>query len=58
MNSARQSPLNTMAAHAVLITYTLIALFPVIVIVINSASRPARRSFASRWRCPRPRASR
>ena len=34
--SARLSPARTIAAHAVLITYTLIALFPVFVIVINS----------------------
>ena len=34
--SARLSPTRTFAAHAVLITYTLIALFPVFVIVINS----------------------
>lgn len=36
MNRARQSPLDTIAAHAVLITWTLIALFPVAVILINS----------------------
>jgi raffinose/stachyose/melibiose transport system permease protein len=34
--SARLSPTRTFAAHAVLLTYTLIALFPVFVIVINS----------------------
>jgi raffinose/stachyose/melibiose transport system permease protein len=34
--SARMSPGRTVAAHAVLLTYTLIALFPVFVIVINS----------------------
>jgi raffinose/stachyose/melibiose transport system permease protein len=34
--SARMSPARTVAAHAALITYTLIALFPVFVIVINS----------------------
>ena len=34
--SARMSPARTIAAHAALITYTLIALFPVFVIVINS----------------------
>lgn len=34
--SARMSPTRTIAAHAALITYTLIALFPVFVIVINS----------------------
>jgi raffinose/stachyose/melibiose transport system permease protein len=36
MNVARQNRLNTVAAHAALILYTLIALFPVFVIVINS----------------------
>ena len=36
MSTARTNPLNTVAAHAALITYTLIALFPVYVIVINS----------------------
>ncbi|MCU0829790.1 MAG: carbohydrate ABC transporter permease [Tabrizicola sp.] len=36
MMSARLSPARTIAAHAVLLTYTLIALFPVFVIVINS----------------------
>jgi raffinose/stachyose/melibiose transport system permease protein len=34
--SARMSPTRTIAAHAALMTYTLIALFPVFVIVINS----------------------
>ena len=34
--SARMSPGRTIAAHAVLLTYTLIALFPVFVVVINS----------------------
>ena len=34
--SSRMSPTRTIAAHAALITYTLIALFPVFVIVINS----------------------
>ncbi|MFY0682707.1 MAG: carbohydrate ABC transporter permease [Thalassovita sp.] len=36
MNAARQNRLNTYAAHAVLIAYTIIAMFPVFVIVINS----------------------
>ncbi len=36
MNKARRNWTNTIAAHAVLITYTLIALFPVFVILINS----------------------
>ena len=34
--SARHSPARSIAAHAILILYTLIALFPVFVIVINS----------------------
>ena len=36
MNKARRNPLNMAAAHAVLLAYTLIALFPVFVILINS----------------------
>lgn len=36
MNKARRNPLNIAAAHAVLLAYTLIALFPVFVILINS----------------------
>lgn len=36
MNKARHNPLNSAAAHGVLILYTLIALFPVFVIIINS----------------------
>ncbi|MDZ4096937.1 MAG: carbohydrate ABC transporter permease [Paracoccaceae bacterium] len=36
MAKARASTARTIAAHAVLITYTIIALFPVFVIVINS----------------------
>ncbi len=36
MNKARRNPANVFAAHAVLITYTVIALFPVFVILINS----------------------
>ena len=36
MNRARHNLPNVIAAHAVLITYTLIALFPVFVILINS----------------------
>tara|TARA_R110002096_G_scaffold47539_2_gene126676 strand:- start:5804 stop:6643 length:840 start_codon:yes stop_codon:yes gene_type:complete len=36
MNKARSNVLNLVAAHAVLILYTLIALFPVFVILINS----------------------
>ncbi len=36
MSIARQSPARSIAAHAVLILYTVIALFPVFVIVVNS----------------------
>ena len=36
MNKARRNPFNTAAAHAILIAYTLVALFPVFVILINS----------------------
>ena len=36
MSSATASPARSIAAHAVLIAYTLIALFPVFLIVINS----------------------
>ena len=36
MNKARHNPLNTYAMHGALILYTLIALFPVFVILINS----------------------
>ncbi len=36
MRKARHNMKNTIAAHAVLLTYTLIALFPVFVILINS----------------------
>ncbi|TRW97724.1 carbohydrate ABC transporter permease [Paracoccus sp. M683] len=36
MNIARHSRLNTLAMHGALIVYTLIALFPVFVILINS----------------------
>ena len=36
MNSARTTPHNTLAMHGALILYTLIALFPVFVILINS----------------------
>jgi raffinose/stachyose/melibiose transport system permease protein len=36
MRSARHSISRTAAAHAILITYTIIALFPVFVIVLNS----------------------
>jgi raffinose/stachyose/melibiose transport system permease protein len=36
MSKTRQSPARTLAAHAVLIVWTLIALFPVFVTVVNS----------------------
>jgi raffinose/stachyose/melibiose transport system permease protein len=36
MNKARYNPLNAFAAHAALLTWTAIALFPVMVILINS----------------------
>ena len=36
MNKARRNPLNIFASHAILLTYTIIALFPVFVILINS----------------------
>ncbi|WP_170610277.1 carbohydrate ABC transporter permease [Ruegeria arenilitoris] len=36
MNKARSNPLNNVAIHSALILYTLIALFPVFVIIINS----------------------
>jgi len=36
MNKARSNPVNALAMHGVLILYTLIALFPVFVILINS----------------------
>ena len=36
MNKARSNPLNTLMMHGALILYTLIALFPVFIILINS----------------------
>lgn len=36
MNKARSNPLNVLGMHGALILYTLIALFPVFVILINS----------------------
>ncbi|WP_127561260.1 carbohydrate ABC transporter permease [Nioella ostreopsis] len=36
MNKARRNPANIIAAHSILILYTVIALFPVFVILINS----------------------
>ncbi len=48
MAQARTSLGRTIAAHAVLITWTLIALFPVFVTVVNSF-KSARRSSPTRW---------
>ena len=36
MSKATQSPVRSIAAHAILLTYTVIALFPIFVIVTNS----------------------
>jgi raffinose/stachyose/melibiose transport system permease protein len=36
MAKATHSPVRSIAAHAILVTYTLIALFPVFVVVVNS----------------------
>ena len=36
MATTRHSPARSVAAHAILIAYTIIALFPVLVIVVNS----------------------
>ncbi|AHD08416.1 MULTISPECIES: carbohydrate ABC transporter permease [Phaeobacter] len=36
MHKSRSNPLNSLLAHGALITYTLIALFPVFVILVNS----------------------
>lgn len=36
MSRATQSPVRSIAAHAILILYTMIALFPVVIIIINS----------------------
>ena len=44
MNKARRSLPNLVAAHAILLTYTALALFPVILIVINSL-KPRREIF-------------
>ena len=49
MSKARMSKGRTIAAHAILIAYTLIALFPVFVIVINSF-KSRRAIFAARRR--------
>ena len=53
MATARMSTGSTIAAHAVLITYTLIALFPVFVIVINSF-KSRRAIFADPLALPSP----
>lgn len=53
MASARISTGRTIAAHAVLLTYTLIALFPVFVIVINSF-KSRRAIFADPLALPLP----
>ena len=53
MSIARRNPLNSIAAHSVLILYVLIALFPVWVILINSFK--ARRAiFAEPLALPSP----
>ncbi|MCV2865729.1 carbohydrate ABC transporter permease [Albidovulum sediminicola] len=36
MHKARHNPLNSLAAHAALLTWTAVALFPVVVILVNS----------------------
>ena len=36
MNKVKHNPINLTLAHIALITYTIIALFPVVVILINS----------------------
>ena len=53
MAQARSSLTRTIAAHAVLITYTLIALFPVFVILINSV-KSRRAIFAHPLALPGP----
>lgn len=56
MSKARQSPIRSIAAHAILLTYTLIALFPVYVVVVNSFKNkkgifasPLTLPFGSAW---------
>ena len=51
MNRARKSLPNTIAAHAILIGYVAIALFPVFVILINSF-KTRRAIFAERRSLP------
>jgi raffinose/stachyose/melibiose transport system permease protein len=53
MSQARHSPARSIAAHAVLILYTVIALFPVFVIVINSF-KSRRAIFADPLALPTP----
>lgn len=53
MNRARTSLPRTIAAHGILITYTIIALFPVILIVMNSF-KSRRAIFASPLAPPLP----
>ncbi|MCF6272179.1 MAG: carbohydrate ABC transporter permease [Rhodobacteraceae bacterium] len=36
MNKVKHNPLNILAVHAILVIYTVIALFPVVVIILNS----------------------
>jgi raffinose/stachyose/melibiose transport system permease protein len=53
MSQARHSPARSIAAHAILILYTVIALFPVFVIVINSF-KSRRAIFADPLALPMP----
>lgn len=53
MNAARHSVLRSVAAHGILILYTVIALFPVFVIVINSF-KSRRAIFNEPLALPRP----
>lgn len=53
MNRARSSPARAIAAHAALIAYTIVALFPVLLIVMNSF-KSRRAIFASPLALPTP----
>ncbi len=53
MNRARSNPLNTALAHGALIAWTVIALFPVFVIIINSL-KTRRAIFAEPLAIPLP----
>jgi raffinose/stachyose/melibiose transport system permease protein len=53
MNRARSNPLNTVLAHGALIAWTVIALFPVFVIIINSL-KTRRAIFAEPLALPTP----